>query len=226
LNFQDTIMRQVACLAFAAASVLAAPIKPAAAAGTQIFRSPTGNLVCIYSPSLKLGDAITCVGRNHRKTVTLGETGRPSVGPFTGRGIRADGRTLPYGAQRRFSGKFFCASGTLGIGCSQLRDGWGFIISKAGVRVFQPTAPVPAQPSTNSGVYCCPGSGHWVQDKSDDGSVVTLEDGSTWLISLLDRIDTSLWLPAENVVVQESGGGYRLINADSGDVVEAAFLGS
>ena len=60
---------------------------------------------------------------------------------------------------------------------------------------------------------------HWLHEKSDDGGVVILEDGSTWKVDPTDRIDSSLWLPTEDIVVTDDGD--KLINVDSGDEVDA-----
>ena len=42
-------------------------------------------------------------------------------------------------------------------------------------------------------------SGYWSKSKSSDGSVVVLEDTSVWEINSIDRIDSILWLPIENI---------------------------
>jgi hypothetical protein len=59
--------------------------------------------------------------------------------------------------------------------------------------------------------------GHWVQEVIADGEFVLLEDRSLWQIDVLDRIDTLLWLPTEDVVVCDG----RLINVDDGEAVDA-----
>jgi hypothetical protein len=66
-----------------------------------------------------------------------------------------------------------------------------------------------------------------VSEVSADGGIVTLEDESVWQVSSLDRIDSTLWLPTENIVVLENPKGlepYLLINEDTGDTVEAKLL--
>ena len=77
--------------------------------------------------------------------------------------------------------------------------------------------------------YGAVGDGHWVQEKIGHGEYILMEDGSLWEISSLDRIDTALWLNTENIVVIENTSGllpYKLINTDTGDVVEAKYLGT
>ena len=63
-------------------------------------------------------------------------------------------------------------------------------------------------------------SGHWIKSKSSDCSVIVLEDNSVWEIDSIDRIDSTLWLPIENIVVCDD----ELINSDTGDKVSATQL--
>ena len=44
-------------------------------------------------------------------------------------------------------------------------------------------------------------SGHWIDSKSDDGSVIILEDRSVWMVDEADRVNTALWLPVDDVVI-------------------------
>lgn len=64
----------------------------------------------------------------------------------------------------------------------------------------------------NNCTYACE-DGHWITDKATDGSVIILEDSSKWLVNIADRIDTSLWLPMDNIVVCDDQG--YLINTDN-----------
>jgi hypothetical protein len=73
-------------------------------------------------------------------------------------------------------------------------------------------------------LYSSPGDGHWIKSKSDDGTIITLEDGSVWQVDPLDRIDTSLWLPITDITVVESDDGYLLINTDDGEKAHAELL--
>ncbi len=74
-------------------------------------------------------------------------------------------------------------------------------------------------------VYLGLGQKHWVKEKIDRGAFIQLEDRSLWQISRLDRIDTTLWLPMQDVVVIENPSGlypYKLIS--EGDAVEATLI--
>ena len=59
--------------------------------------------------------------------------------------------------------------------------------------------------------------GEWITWKNDDGSLVTLSDGSTWEISPYDVIDSSLWLNTDSIVVCPG----KLINIDDRTSVDA-----
>lgn len=54
-------------------------------------------------------------------------------------------------------------------------------------------------------------SGHWLQAKNDEGTILTLEDGSTWRVTGGDEIDSQLWIPIDNVLVCDDG---TIINTD------------
>ena len=93
--------------------------------------------------------------------------------------------------------------------------------------VAVPQAPLIGAGPPIGGVYAAVGGGHWVKSKSSDGAVVVLEDGSTWQIETLYRLDTRLWLNTDPVAVIDNTTGitpYRLVNESSGDVVEARLL--
>lgn len=83
----------------------------------------------------------------------------------------------------------------------------------------KPTTVVP------SGNYAGVGSGHWIREKIDGGSLIRLEDSSLWGIASWDRINTRLWLATEDIVVVEGVGGYQLVNTDAKTSAEAKYLG-
>lgn len=68
-------------------------------------------------------------------------------------------------------------------------------------------------------IFACE-PGHWIKSKSSDGSVVVLEDNSVWEVDSIDRINSTLWLPFENMIVCDD----ELINSDTGDKVSARQL--
>jgi len=65
-------------------------------------------------------------------------------------------------------------------------------------------------------------SGYDIQTKSDDGSILTLNDGSVWRVNAADTVDTELWLTAENILVCDDG---TFINTDeNNEQVEVELL--
>ena len=89
------------------------------------------------------------------------------------------------------------------------------------------TAPrLPPQPSA----YFQAGSGHWIQEVSSNGRIVTLEDRSLWEIQSFDQFKTALWLPITNIVVRTASSPigdykYTLLNKDDGEQALAKYLG-
>jgi len=84
--------------------------------------------------------------------------------------------------------------------------------------------------SGSSNNYTGSGGGHWIKSKSNNGSMIVLEDGSMWEINSLDQIDTALWLPITNITILKASqpvGDYKytLVNKDDGEKALAKFLG-
>ena len=63
-------------------------------------------------------------------------------------------------------------------------------------------------------------SGHWISFVSQDGQIIKLEDGSLWRVSAFDALDSSLWLPMDDIV----SCADKLINVDQGEIVQAEIL--
>ena len=61
------------------------------------------------------------------------------------------------------------------------------------------------------------GGDHWIASVLGGGELIRLEDGTIWQVDALDRIESMLWLPTENVVIC----GSTLINTDTGEKVHA-----
>lgn len=66
-------------------------------------------------------------------------------------------------------------------------------------------------------------SGHWLSKKSNDGSILILEDGSTWQIESVDRVITMFWLPTDSIIFCENDGVLIDID-DNGEKVYARRL--
>jgi hypothetical protein len=59
--------------------------------------------------------------------------------------------------------------------------------------------------------------GHWIEEVTDDGAVVILEDGSIWAIDGGDEVETALWLPTTDITACPD----KLINTEDGEVADA-----
>ena len=78
-----------------------------------------------------------------------------------------------------------------------------------------------------------PPPGGRIKSKSDDGEIITLEDGSVWQVYPPDRIHTASWtrMTYVDVVISEVGyrdrkRGYLLINMTKGEKAYAEWLKS
>ena len=122
--------------ALLAGSVLALSPAPAAAK-TRSFRTPSKNVVCLYSSRGESGPYIRCdvlslndvgffLDRRHRgKRIRVTDTvADPNKAP-----------ALRYGAPRRF-GPFRCGSRRSGLICRSRVSGHGFELSRQRQRVF------------------------------------------------------------------------------------------
>jgi hypothetical protein len=67
-----------------------------------------------------------------------------------------------------------------------------------------------AQPPSNYPIA----SQHWIKRVIEHGELIVLEDGTIWQINQLDRINTMLWLPIDNIQIVEGDlvGHYVLVN--------------
>jgi hypothetical protein len=65
-----------------------------------------------------------------------------------------------------------------------------------------------------------------IDSVSDDGDIIKLLSGNVYEIDSTDTVDTALWLPADDVLVCEEGGGIvEIVNTDeNGEKAGAAWL--
>tara|TARA_Y100001954_G_scaffold100286_1_gene109257 strand:- start:119 stop:673 length:555 start_codon:yes stop_codon:yes gene_type:complete len=108
------------------------------------------------------------------------------------------------------------------------------IIKDLANRVKAQQKPVAVRPKGAAvpagGIYANVGGNHWIKKNIDRGTYIVLEDGSTWKVSLVDKIDASLWLPISNIIVVRTNNGlpgydYDLINKDDGEKVNVKYMG-
>jgi hypothetical protein len=84
--------------------------------------------------------------------------------------------------------------------------------------------------SGTSATYTGSSGGHWIRSTADDGAIIILEDGSTWGINSIDRIDTMLWLPVSDITILKASPAvgdykYSLVNTDDKEKALAKYLG-
>ncbi len=75
--------------------------------------------------------------------------------------------------------------------------------------------------------YLFTGGGHWLKERIDSGNSIQLEDDSLWQVNPIDRINSSLWLPVDDIAVVESQDPsypYFLINTVDKEKVEAKLI--
>lgn len=90
------------------------------------------------------------------------------------------------------------------------------------------TSPIPPGGTISPVPSLILGTGHWVSEKLDGGRYIRLEDGSLWEIAPLDRINTALWLNADQIVVTASNDvlyPYLLVNTTQGETAKAKLVG-
>ena len=100
----------------------------------------------------------------------------------------------------------------------------------AGQQTVQPAPqpkPVPA-PALAGRSYS--GSGYWIKENIERGSMIILNDGSVWQVDRMDKLDASLWMKLSNITIAESSDGmpgynYLLINSDDKQAVHAKLIG-
>lgn len=81
---------------------------------------------------------------------------------------------------------------------------------------------------TSTGTYSGTSSGHWLKEKLDGGKMIRLEDSSIWEISTIDKINTMLWLPIDEITIIESKNPmypYSLVNSSQKNSAEAKYIG-
>lgn len=85
-------------------------------------------------------------------------------------------------------------------------------------------------PSTPCKTYLNTGEKEFISDNAH-GTILILSDGSIWQVTDVDVIDSSLWLPSDDVIVMRAEDpvacfGYLIINTDEhAEEVHAKYLG-
>jgi hypothetical protein len=79
------------------------------------------------------------------------------------------------------------------------------------------------------GTYSNTGERQSIEENAD-GRILILDDDSLWLVESVDRVDSSLWLSTEDVIVIDAkhpvaGFKYMIINTEDKEQVLAKYLG-
>jgi hypothetical protein len=78
--------------------------------------------------------------------------------------------------------------------------------------------------SSDSATYA--GTGQSIAAKSDDGSIIVLDDNSIWIVASYDRSTSAYWTDADSITVNDSGATDQLVDTDSqGETVDANYIG-
>lgn len=221
-------MRLGRAAALAALALVGAllPVPGALGAGTRFFMTPAKDVDCTFTPAGGARPTIVCRSRARRTTVTMGATGRPVVARAPA-GASPDRRVLRLGARRTLGGKIRCASTRAGISCRQVAGGFSFLAGRSGVRIGSGAKAAPSAPAPRSAAtYCCPGTARSIEEVAEDGSVITLDDGSNWSVDAAGRALAAEWFATTDITVQKTATGYRLTNTEDAETVSAAYTGS
>ena len=123
-------------LALALATLSLAAMAAPALGRTTTFRTPSGNIGCLYSSTAGPGAFLRCDVRN------TGDFAFVLRRRGAGRKVRATdtvfdpaARVLRYGAVRDF-GPFRCRSRRAGLGCRTRANGHGFFLSRQRQKTF------------------------------------------------------------------------------------------
>ena len=70
---------------------------------------------------------------------------------------------------------------------------------------------------------------HWISDKSENGTLILLEDGTVWVVTPVDRVKTSIWLAVDHIAIFKSPSTpdypYVLVNEREEERVHVKYLG-
>jgi hypothetical protein len=120
-----------------AALIGAALTVPASAeAALRMFRSPTGNLGCMFYSDAQTPRTVRCEWRGgNDRALTLTERGKGKRIRITDTVLDPNAKVLKYGSTTKF-GSLRCTSRTTGITCRSTRSSHGFVVSMQRQRVF------------------------------------------------------------------------------------------
>jgi hypothetical protein len=127
--------RITVAFALLATGVVAA-VPTTASAALRTFRSPTGNLGCMFYSDADVPRQVRCEWRGgNDRAVQLTERGKGRRIKITDTVMDPNAKVLAYGKTTKF-GSLRCTSRTTGITCRSTRSNHGFVVSVQSQRVF------------------------------------------------------------------------------------------
>jgi hypothetical protein len=77
----------------------------------------------------------------------------------------------------------------------------------------------------SSAAHAYAGVGSSISAKSDDGSIIVLDDGSIWIVAPYDRSTSGPWVDGTSITVNDSGATDQLVDTDDQETVDANYIG-
>jgi hypothetical protein len=129
-------MRRITVVLTLLATGVVAVVPASASAALRTFRSPTGNLGCMFYSNAQTPRQVRCEWRGgNDRAVTLTERGKGKRIKITDTVLDPKAKVLAYGKTTKF-GSLRCTSRTSGITCRSTRSSHGFVVSMQKQRVF------------------------------------------------------------------------------------------
>jgi hypothetical protein len=129
-------MRRITVVLTLLATGVVAAVPAQASAALRTFRSPTGNLGCMFYSDAQTPRQVRCEWRGgNDRALTLTERGKGKRIKITDTVFDPKAKALAYGKTTKF-GSLRCTSRTTGITCRSTRSSHGFVVSMQKQRVY------------------------------------------------------------------------------------------
>ena len=129
-------MRRITVALTLVATAVLAAVPAHASAALRTFRSPSGNLGCMFYSDAQMPRTVRCEWRGgNDRALTLTERGKGKRIKITDTVLDPKAKVLAYGRTTKF-GSLRCTSRTTGITCRSTRSKHGFMVSMQKQRVY------------------------------------------------------------------------------------------
>jgi hypothetical protein len=129
-------MRRITVALTLVATAVLAAVPAHASAALRTFRSPSGNLGCMFYSDAQTPRTVRCEWRGgNDRALTLTERGKGKRIRITDTVLDPKAKVLAYGRTTKF-GSLRCTSRTTGITCRSTRSKHGFMVSMQKQRVY------------------------------------------------------------------------------------------